>query len=106
MHLKSLARNETGTPRKQGRSYLISVYGADRPGIVFRVADLFSRLKINVTDVHTHRSAGGPPQLYLMLLEVEIPSSVSLPALEHRLKAQGKALGVELSLRSSEADVL
>jgi len=106
VHLKSLARNETGTPRKQGRSYLISVYGADRPGLVFRVADILSRSKINVTDVHTHRSAGGPPQLYLMLLEVEIPSSVSLPALERRLKAQGKALRVELSLRPSEADVL
>lgn len=106
VHLKPLSRPETRTPRKQGTSYLISVYGADRPGIVFRVSDALARAGINITDVHTHRSTGGGPSLYLLLLEVEIPFRRSIGALENRLKRLGKSLGVEVSLRPAEADVL
>jgi glycine cleavage system transcriptional repressor len=106
VHLKPLSKLEATAPRKQGRSYLISVYGADRPGIVFRISEALARAGINITDVHTHRSAAGGPSLYLMLLEVEAPARLSAEALEQRLKKLGKTLGVEVSLRSTEADVL
>src|SRR3989338_8840199 len=39
VHVKPLSRQETRAPRTEGRRHLISVYGADRPGIVFRVSD-------------------------------------------------------------------
>ena len=117
VHLKPLTKPETSTPRKTGSTYLISVYGADHPGIVFHVTEALAKTGINVTDVHTHRSAARPgsrkgrvggtgPSLYLMLLEVEVPARVTPAALEQHLKRLGKTLGVEVSLRSSEADVL
>ena len=106
VHLKPLSKPETSTPRKAGGAYLISVYGADRPGIVFRIAEALAKTGINITDVHTHRSAGDGPSLYLMLLEVEVPSRITPESLEQRLKRLGKTLGVEVSLRPSEADVL
>ena len=133
VHLKALSALETGSPRSRGRTYTISVYGADRTGIVFRVADALSRDGINITDVHTHRSAvprrrsgrrpersrtdaGGPahrslgvgrgPSLYLLLLEVEIPAARSVSSVEGRLKRIAKELGVEVSLRPAETNVL
>lgn len=106
VHLKPLTRSETARPRKRGQAYLISVYGADRPGIVFRVSDLLARAGLNITDVHTHRSARGRPSLYLLLLEVEVPGRRSVPALERRLERIAKRLGVEVSVRPAEADVL
>lgn len=106
MHLKLLNPRETVAPKKRGRAFLISVYGADRPGIVFRVSQELAREGINITDVHTHRSAGGAPSLYLMLLEVEVPSRLRAEALEARLKRLGRTLGVEVSLRPSEAAIL
>lgn len=106
VHLKRLTKPETIRPRTQGRTYLISVYGADRPGIVFRVSEALARAGINIIDVHTHRSAVKGPSLYLLLLEVELPVRVTAESLEGRLTQLGKALAVEVSLRPSEATVL
>ncbi len=103
--LKRLSRQEA-TARKRGRPYMISVYGSDRPGIVFRVADLLARAGVNVTDVHTHRSAGKGPPLYLMLLEIEIPKKVTIPTLEKRLRVLGIAMGVRVNLRASDTNIL
>jgi glycine cleavage system transcriptional repressor len=104
VHLKPLSRQETRSPRLRGRQYLISVYGADKPGIVFRIAELLARGGVNIIDVHTHRSRG--PSLYAMLLEIEVPGQRPVAALEQRLKRAARRLGVEVSLRPSEADVL
>ena len=110
VHLKALTKSETSPPQSRGRPYIISVYGADKHGIVFQVSDLLARCGANVTDVHTHRSAhatGHPARsLYLLLLEVELAARVSLSTIEQRLKRLGKRLGVEVTVRPSEADVL
>lgn len=91
-----------------GAPYIISVYGADRPGIVFHVSQQLAKLGVNITDVETHRSAGqkSHPSLYLMLLEVELPPRVTAPALAAHLKRMAHELGVEMSLRSAEPAVL
>jgi glycine cleavage system transcriptional repressor len=106
VHLKPLSGAESRAPRKKGQVYRISVYGADRPGIVFRISEALARAGINITDVHTHRSSGGRPSLYLMLLEIEVPPKVVAASLEARLKKLGKTLGVETSLQPAEANVL
>lgn len=106
VHLKSLSKAETAAPSKGGKPYRISVYGADRPGIVFHVSEMLSREGVNILDVHTHRSVAGGPSLYLMLLEVEAPAGVTVGRLESRLKVLAKTLGVEVSVRSNDAEVL
>ncbi len=110
VHVKPLTRQETTAPRKKGQQYLITVYGADKAGIVFRVSDLLAQVGVNVTDLHTHRSAGRggrkSPSLYLLLLEVELPARRSLASLEQRLKSLARRMGVEVTLRPAEPDVL
>lgn len=106
VHLKRLSKAETAAPSKGGKPFRISVYGADHPGIVFRVSETLARVGVNILDVHTHRSASGGPSLYLMLLEVEVPVRVTAERLESRLKALAKTLGVEVSVRPNEAEVL
>ena len=106
VHLKPLSASETRAPRSRGQAFQISVYGADRPGIVFRVSEALAKLNVNITDVHAHRSAGGGPSLYLLLLEIEVPSRYSPQALEAQLKRIAKRLKVEVSLRAAEAAVL
>ena len=106
VHLKPLTAQETRKPQPSGKGSLISVYGADRPGIVFKMSEVLARAHVNITDVHTHRSVGAGPSLYLMLLEVEVPARLSLASLEARLTQLAKRLGVEVSVRPSEAAVL
>jgi glycine cleavage system transcriptional repressor len=107
VHLKALSAKEAMAPRvRPGVSYQISVYGTDKPGIVYRVAEALARLKVNITDVHTHRSSTGKPYLYLTLLEVVIPPKLTAETLEQQLKRVGQRLGVEVHLRPVETEVL
>lgn len=107
VHLKALAAAEHHTP-SAAHPHIISVYGADRPGIVHGVSELLAQRRVNISDVQTHRSRtgkGGKP-LYLMLLEVELPARVSASTLEPLLKRAGKRLGVEVTIRPADANVL
>ena len=106
VHLKLLTGAETASPKRRGKTYLISVYGADKPGIVFHVSDALARLGVNINDLHTHRTAEGGPSLYLLLLDVELPAHRSAASVEQQLGRIAKRLGVEVSVRPSEADVL
>ena len=106
VHLKALKPTETRTPRRRGQPYVLSVYGGDKPGIVYQVSALLAQGGVNITDVHTHRSGGGPPWLYLMILELEVPPKQKLDGLERRLKQLGRKLSVQVSLRPAEIEVL
>jgi len=111
-HVKDLTKEER-VSHARGKPYLLSVYGADRAGIVYRVSDLLARSGINITDLSTHRTTGGrrakggsAKPLYLMLLEVELPVRLAPGRLASQLQRLARSLGVEVSLRSADADVL
>ena len=106
VHLKSLSAAEALAPRAAGRRYLISVYGADRPGIVFRISDALARKGINITDLHTHRSPRGRTPLYLTLLEAELPRGGSEAGFSRHLRQVAKRIGAQVSLRPADPDVL
>lgn len=106
---KPLSKQEVTPPKHAGPRCMISVYGADHPGIVFRVSEVLAKEKVNIVDVHTHRTptgTGKSKSLYLMLLDVEVPTKLSLETLDRRLQQLGKQLGVDVTVRSAEAEVL
>ena len=89
-----------------GEVWTVSVYGADRPGIVYGVASLLADLGVNIVDLTT-RVIGEPSQpVYAMLLDVTIPVGVEAAGLQRRLEALAADLGVDCSLHPSEADIL
>lgn len=106
IHIKPLTVKETAAPKKAGVPFVLSIYGADRAGIVFQVAQSLAKAKVNITDVHTHRSSSAGPSLYAMLLEVEAPAHTSEQGLTAHLAPLAKKLGVEVSVRPSETAVL
>ena len=85
-----------------GPTHLLSVHGADRPGIVSTVTAQVSAAGGNVTDL-TSRLTG---DLYVLLAEVEIPASTDVEALTGRLGDVARDLGVEVSLRALDPDLL
>ena len=106
VHLKPLTKGEALAPKKRGASCLISVYGADKPGIVYHMSEALSRAGANIIDVHTHRSTGRGASLYLTLLETELPRRRSMESLDAAMKQVAKRLGVEVSVRPSEPAIL
>jgi glycine cleavage system transcriptional repressor len=89
-------------PAGVAASYVLTVHGGDRPGIVSRVAAEIARLGGNITDLTT-RLAG---DLYLLAAEVDLPAATDVGALREALRAAAAELGVEVTLREVESDEL
>lgn len=85
-----------------GASYVLTVHGGDRPGIVSSVAEEVARFGGNITDLTT-RLAG---ELYLLVAEVDVPDSTDVAALSTALEAVATDLGVGVTLRKVESDDL
>lgn len=90
------------TAPRAGTEYLLSVHGADRPGIVSAVAGLLAANGGNVVDLTT-RLAGS---LYVLVAGVVVPREVDIVELDAKLAELARELGVEASLRPADTDVL
>jgi glycine cleavage system transcriptional repressor len=86
---------------KAGEPYVVSVHGADRLGIVAAVTRVVASADGNITDLST-RLAG---TLYVLIAEVELPSGAA-DELAERLAVAGSELGVEVTLRRTESEIL
>ncbi|MGI5212984.1 glycine cleavage system protein R [Plantactinospora sp. CA-290183] len=84
-----------------GEPYLMAVHGADRLGIVAAVTRELAAVGGNVTDLTTRLT--GP--LYVLVAEVELPSGAA-DGLVGRLAEVGAELGVEVTLRRADSDLL
>lgn len=87
-------------PQLEGDICLISVYGADQPGIVYRVAKELGDRKVNITDLNTKLIGSEARPVYVMMLEAVLPPELSedeLKMILNQLKAQ---MQVDISVRS------
>ena len=90
-------------PRSSPATHLISVYGTDKPGIVYRVAQSLADQRVNITDLNTKTLTRAGKPLYVMLLEVQIPSRAKARSLQHTLKRLGRKLRLEMTLQDMAA---
>ena len=82
---------------------MVSVYGADRPGIVYRVADALAGSGINITDLTSRVIGDEDSPVYALMLEVAAPDE---EAVVTALDGLGAELSVDLSVHPLEADLL
>ena len=90
----------------EGETWTVSVYGADRPGIVHRVTEVVAEVGANVVDLTTRVIGDEDRPLYAMLLDVTLPPAVESDALRARLDGLATELGVDCSMHPADADVL
>ena len=88
--------------RPLGDTYLVTVHGADRLGIVARLAGVIADAGGNITDLTTRLSN----DLYVLLAEVDLPASAEVDELRARLAEVSDELGVDAGLRLLENDDL
>jgi glycine cleavage system transcriptional repressor len=84
-----------------GEPWVVSLHGADRLGIVAAVTRVVAGSGGNITDLST-RLAG---TLYVLIAEVELPVGAS-DELAEKLAVAASELGVEVTLRRAESDLL
>jgi glycine cleavage system transcriptional repressor len=88
-------------PPVQG-THVLSVYGADKPGIVHRVAQLLGTRAVNMLDLDTRLVGRAGRPVYAMLLEVLLPEGLAESTLRGDLEALGAELAIDVSLRPIE----
>ena len=81
--------------------HVVSVYGADKKGIVAKITRHLADRSVNITNLTTHVVHHAQP-LYIMLIEVEIPPYVDPATLGQELIGVGKQLDVEVSMRPKD----
>ncbi len=98
-----LPREARRTSKFSGRCYILSVYGADRPGIVYRVTDLMASHGINITDMNTRVIGSKLKPIYVMIIEVEIPSKLRIHTLKAHLQKLKREVSVDITLHPVES---
>ncbi len=86
---------------ERGDPYLVSVHGADRLGIVAAVTRVVAAAGGNITDLTTRLT--GP--LYVLIAEVDLPRGAA-DELQERLAVAGAELGVDVTLRRADTEIL
>ncbi len=93
-------RDETARP-----SHVITVYGADHPGIVHAVAAALAERGANITGLQTRLAGGRDAPLYVMTIEVAIEGAAE-STLEEALAKVADDARVEVSMRPLAAEAL
>lgn len=87
-----------------GPRCILSVYGADHPGIVHGMAVALADNGANIIDLSS-RLVGDPP-VYVLGIELECDAGRPRDALERSLREVAESHGVEMSLEPEDDEVL
>jgi glycine cleavage system transcriptional repressor len=98
--VRSLSSDEVRYQPPVGELCMVSVYGSDRPGIVFRVTKELADRGVNISDLNTKLVGTPDSPVYVMMLEAVLPEGVEIEDLEKMLEKLKKELNVEISVRS------
>ncbi len=98
--LRTLRPGGEKRPHLEGEICLISVYGADKPGIVYQVTRELSARQVNITDLNTKLVGSEERPVYVMMLEAVLPSDTTEQDLAQAMEGLKKSLQVDISVRS------
>lgn len=93
------AESPSATPAS---SWVFTVYGGDRPGIVSAIVTEIAAVGGNITDLSTHLSG----DMYVLVGEVDLPGDVDVAELARTLDRAGNQLGVTATMNPAEPDDL
>ena len=95
-------KKKLGRAKKHAKGtspYILSIYGRDRTGIVAQTSQILAARKLNITDLNSKILGRGEQSLYLMILEVDVPKSHRVEALQSSLRRLASKLKVDLTLK-------
>lgn len=89
----------SGEPvQAEGDHYIVSVYGADKAGIVHKVSTYLADNKINIIDLQTKVAGKEKNPIYIMVLEVVPPKGINEEWID-ALKDISKEMGTDVNVR-------
>ena len=84
----------------EGEICMISVYGSDKPGIVYRVTKELGARSVNITDLNTKLVGTEERPVYVMMLEAVLPDEMEPEEIEAIMNSIKTEMNVDISVRS------
>jgi glycine cleavage system transcriptional repressor len=86
-------------------SHMLTVHGADHPGIVHAVSWALAELGVNITDLETRVGGGAESPVYAMQMEIAL-GDADPSAVEAALNEVGEHERIEVSMRPLDSEPL
>jgi glycine cleavage system transcriptional repressor len=104
----ALAREiaDAGGDARPAPTHVLTVYGADHPGIVAAVCDALAARAVNIDDLATRVIGSASEPVYTLICELTLPGSLEPSALQADLDGVAVSEGVEVSLNELDQDIL
>jgi glycine cleavage system transcriptional repressor len=87
-------------------THVLTVYGADHPGIVASVCDALAARSVNIDDLATRVVGSDEQPVYTMICELTLPDGLEPGTLSAALGEVAESQGVEVVLRELDRDIL
>lgn len=97
--IRSLKDDEICYQEPVGELCLISVYGSDKPGIVYRITRELADRGVSIMDLNTKLIGTLTDPVYVLVLEATLPQDLSVEEASGLLDNLKKELCVEISVR-------
>jgi glycine cleavage system transcriptional repressor len=88
----------------EARRCIVSVYGADHPGIVSAITRVLAERGVNIVDLSS-RSVGDPP-VYVLGIDAELPDGMDVARLSELLAPVAAEQDVNVSVESQDDEVI
>ncbi|HTG80448.1 MAG TPA: ACT domain-containing protein [Geobacteraceae bacterium] len=98
-YVRFLEEDEVCYTSPQGELCMVSVYGSDRPGIVYRVTRALADRGVNITDLNTRLIGSKEEPVYVLMLEAALPAGLTVEDTAGLLEQLKKELNVEIGVR-------
>ncbi len=99
-HVRILAEDEIRRVKQEGDLCLVSIYGSDRPGIVYRVTRELANRRVNITDLNTRLVGSAEQPVYVLMLEAVLPAGMAVEDVATFLEDLKTELCVEVGVRA------
>jgi glycine cleavage system transcriptional repressor len=99
VHLRLKTEDVTVPQHPPAESFVITTIGPDRSGLMAGITDVLARYGVNITNLKAVFKGDRSHQDYVMIYEVDIPSSLDQHAFRTALYSRAGELGLDLSLQ-------
>lgn len=99
LHMREVTEAETHRPTDDGDTFHISVYGADRAGIVHAISERLAERGADITDLRTTIAGQSGHPIYIMQIEALAAAGDDPAALAAAVTDAGVALGVDVAVQ-------
>ncbi len=100
VYIRTLKPGGEKRPELTGELCMISVYGSDKPGIVYRVANELGTRNINITDLNTKLIGEESNPVYVMMIEALLPEGIEVEEVEDWMANLKQELQIDIAVRS------